>query len=82
MMTYEDFESSIQALKKWTREEIDRLVYAGTRPVSVCGSVEAATREAAIAHGNAIAHSAEIAEIEALSSLCDRVLEREAASFG
>lgn len=77
MMTHEDFESSIRALKKWTREEIERLVYAGTRPVSTCGTVEAATREAAIARGNSIAHSTEIAEIEALSNLCDRVLARE-----
>ena len=77
MMTDEDFESSIQALKKWTREEVERLIYAGTRPISTCGTVEAATREAAIARGNAIAHSSEIAEIEALSNLCDRVLERE-----
>lgn len=79
MMTHEDFERSVRALKRWTAQEIERLVYGGTRPVSVCGTVEAATREAAIARGNAIAHSAEIAEIEALSNLCDRVLERGAA---
>lgn len=77
MMTHEDFERSIRALKKWTHQEIERLIYAGTRPVSTCGTVEAATREAAIARGNAIAHSAEIEEIEALSDLCDRVLERD-----
>ncbi len=75
-MTHESFVRSIQALKQWTREEIERLLYEGTRPVSICGTVDAATREAAIARGNAIAHSAEIADIEALSSLCDRVLER------
>jgi hypothetical protein len=78
MMAHEDFVSSVQALKRWTREEIDRLTYEGTRPVSACGSVDAATREAAIARGNVIAHSGEIAEIEALSNLCDRVLQREA----
>ena len=78
MMTREKFETSIRALKKWTREEIERLIYSGTRPLSTCGTVEAATREAAIARGNAIAHSIEIADIEALSSLCDRILEREA----
>jgi hypothetical protein len=75
-MTHESFVSSIQALKRWTREEIERLLYEGTRPVSICGTVDAATREAAIARGNAIAHSAEIADIEALANLCDRVLER------
>lgn len=79
MMTHEDFVSSIQALKEWTREEVERLVYSGTRPLSICGTVEAATREAAIARGNAVAHSCEIAEIEALSNLCDRVLERQTA---
>jgi hypothetical protein len=79
MMTHEDFQNSVRALKTWTHEEIERLLYAGTRPVSICGTVEAATREAAIARGNAIAHSAEIEEIEALSRLCDRVLERETA---
>jgi hypothetical protein len=81
MMTHEDFQSSIRALKEWTHEEIDRIIYAGTRPVSICGTVEAATREAAIAHANAVVHSAEIAEIEALSNLCDRVLERETAAL-
>jgi hypothetical protein len=78
-MTDEEFENAILALKQWTREEAERLVYGGTRPVSICSTVDAATREAAIAHGNAIAHSAEIAEIEALSNLCDRVLERQMA---
>lgn len=77
-MTRAEFENAIQALKEWTREEADRLVYGGTRPVSVCSTVDAATREAAIARGNAIAHSKEIAEIEALSNLCDRVLQRQA----
>jgi len=66
----------VRALKEWTQQEIERLVYAGTRPVSNCPTVEAATREAAIARGNAIAHAAEIEEIETLSNLCDRVLER------
>lgn len=65
-MTRENLEVSIQAVKRWAKEEIDRLVYAGTRPVSVCSTVEAANREAAIAWGNTIAHSEEIAEIEAL----------------
>lgn len=65
-MTLENLEASIQAVKHWAQEEIDRLVYAGTRPVSTCPTVEAATREAAIARGNTIAHSAEIAEIESV----------------
>jgi hypothetical protein len=77
-MTREEFENAVRALKEWTREEAERLVYGGTRPVSACSTVDAATREAAIARGNVIAHSAEIAEIEALSSLCDRVLQRQA----
>jgi hypothetical protein len=77
-MTREEFENAVRALKAWTHEEADRLVYGGTRPISICSTVDAATREAAIARGNAIAHSTEIAEIEALSSLCDRVLQRQA----
>jgi hypothetical protein len=75
-MTPENLEASIRTVKQWAQEEIERLVYAGTRPVSICSTVESATREAAIARGNAIAHSGEIAEIEALSNLCDRALER------
>lgn len=75
-MTHDNLESSILTVKQWAQEEIERLLYAGTRPLSVCSTVESATREAAIARGNAIAHSGEIAEIEALSSLCDRMLER------
>jgi hypothetical protein len=65
-MTLEHLEASMKAAKHWAQEEIDRLVYAGTRPVSNCPTVEAATREAAIARGNTIAHSAEIAEIESV----------------
>ena len=65
-MTLENLEASIQAANRWAKEEIDRLVYAGTRPVSTCPTVEAAIREAAIARGNTMAHSAEIAEIESV----------------
>ena len=65
-MTLENLDASIQAVKRWAAEEIDRLVYSGTRPVSTCSTVEAAIREAAIARGNTIAHSAEIAEIESV----------------
>lgn len=65
-MTPENFEASIQAAQRWAQEEIERLMYAGTRPISDCATVEAATREAAIARGNAIVHSAEIAEIESV----------------
>ena len=63
-------------VKRWAQEEIERLIYSGTRPVSICATVESATREAAIARGNAIAHSGEIAEIETLVALCERALER------
>ncbi len=55
-------------VERWAGEERERLVYGGTRPVSICSTVEAATREAAIAQGNAIAHSDEIAEIESVSA--------------
>jgi hypothetical protein len=66
-MMRENLEDSVQSVKSWAKQKIERLVYAGTRPVSACATVEAATREAAIARGNAIAHSAEIAEIESAS---------------
>jgi hypothetical protein len=66
-MTEEKFETLVQAVRHWAEEEIDRLVYSGSRPVSICPTVEAATREAAIARGNAMAHSAEITEIESVS---------------
>lgn len=65
-MIPEDFEASLQAAQHWAEEEIDRIVYAGTRPVSTCCTVEAATREAAIARANAIIHAAEISEIESV----------------
>jgi hypothetical protein len=67
-MMHEDIEASVQAVKHWAQEEIDRIVYAGTRPVSTCPTVEAAVREAAIARGNTMAHSAEIAAIESASA--------------
>ncbi|MFY9739165.1 MAG: hypothetical protein WAK11_08945 [Candidatus Cybelea sp.] len=73
-MTREDLEASIQAIKRWAQEEIDRLVYAGTKPVSICSTVEAAAREAAIAHANAIVHAAEISEIEAVSDYMSECL--------
>ncbi|MFY9720720.1 MAG: hypothetical protein WAK16_13860 [Candidatus Cybelea sp.] len=76
-MMPEDHETSIQAVKRWAREEIDRLIYAGTRPISICPTVEAATREAAIAHGNAITHLAEIAEIESVSTYVSECLEAD-----
>lgn len=66
-MKQEKLETLVQAVRHWADEEIDRLVYSGSRPVSICPTVEAATREAAIARGNAMAHSAEITEIKSLS---------------
>ncbi len=77
-MVPDTLETSIQAVKRWALEEIERLVYEGTRPISTCATVESATREAAIARGNVIAHSGEIAEIETLVTLCERALERVA----
>jgi hypothetical protein len=73
-MTRESLEASMQAIKRWAQEEIDRLVYAGTRPVSICATVEAAAREAAIAHANTIVHAAEIAQIEAVSDYASECL--------
>jgi hypothetical protein len=78
-MSHEDFENVVRDLEHWALGERERLVYRGTRPLSVCSTVEAAAREAAIAKGNAIAHSAELAEIESISAHaneCLRALER------
>jgi hypothetical protein len=76
-MTRENLEASIRAIKRWAQEEIDRLVYAGTRPVSICSTVEAASREAAIAHANTIVHAEEIAEIEAVSNYVSECLNAD-----
>ncbi|MGA9945335.1 MAG: hypothetical protein WBP75_09880 [Candidatus Cybelea sp.] len=76
-MTPEHLEASIKAAQCWARNEIERLVYDGTRPVSVCGTVEAATREAAIARGNAIAHTSEIAEIESVLTYVSECLSAD-----
>jgi hypothetical protein len=76
-MTPEHLEVSIKAAQRWAREEIERLVYDGTRPVSVCATVEAATREAAIARGNTIAHTREIAEIESVLTYVGECLSAE-----
>jgi hypothetical protein len=76
-MTSEDLETSIQAIKRWAQEEIDRLVYTGTRPVSICSTVEAAAREAAIAHANTMVHATEIAEIEAVSDYVSECLNAD-----
>lgn len=67
-MTEEKLETLVRAVSHWAEEEVDRLVYCGIRPVSICSTVEVATREAAIARGNAMAHSAEITEIESVSA--------------
>ena len=58
----------MQRVNDWAREEIDKIVYAGTRPISVCSAVEVATREAAIAWGNSQAHAARIAEIKSIAN--------------
>jgi hypothetical protein len=78
-MTPEELVTLMHDLERWAHGERERLVYEGTRPVSICGTVEAATREAAIARGNTIAHSAEIAEIESVSAhanQCPSALQR------
>jgi hypothetical protein len=78
-MTPQELVILMQDVERWAWEERERLVYGGTRPVSNCSTVEAATREAAIARGNAIAHSAEIAEIESVcdhANQCLNVLQR------
>lgn len=67
-MTPEEVQALMHDVERWAQGERERLVYGGTRPVSICSTVEAATREAAIARGNAIAHGAEISEIESVSA--------------
>ncbi|MBV8530200.1 MAG: hypothetical protein JO104_02700 [Candidatus Eremiobacteraeota bacterium] len=66
----------MRLVSDWAQEEIDRLVYSGTRPVSTCATVEEATREAAIAHGNRIMHATEIAELESVLSYLGERLRR------
>jgi hypothetical protein len=73
-MTPEELEVIMNEVERWAQGERERLVYGGTRPVSICSTVEAATREAAIARGNAIAHSEEISEIEAVSAHASQCL--------
>ena len=67
-------ESTLNAIRTWARDEIDKLVYDGTRPVSACATVDAAAREAAIAWGNRISHAAQIAQIESLADYLSRRL--------
>jgi hypothetical protein len=74
-MTPENLDTLLQVIKRWSNEEIGRLIYTGTRPVSSCATVESATREAAIALGNLRAHSADIAEIESVSTYVTECLQ-------
>jgi hypothetical protein len=74
-MTTRDVAVLIPRIEHWAREEIDRIVYAGTRPVSACSTVEAAAREAAIARGNSLAHAAEIAEIESIANYASKCMK-------
>lgn len=76
-MTPEHLEASIAAAQRWATQEIERLVYSGTRPVSICSTVDAATREAAIARANTIAHTAEIAEVESVLSYISECLSAD-----
>jgi hypothetical protein len=73
-MTPEELVTLMHEVERWAGEQRERLVYGGTRPVSICSTVEAATREAAIARGNTIAHSAELAEIESVSAHASQCL--------
>ncbi|HLY01472.1 MAG TPA: hypothetical protein VKR56_03140 [Candidatus Cybelea sp.] len=73
-MTPEELEALMRDVERWAEGERERLVYGGTRPVSICSTVEAATREAAIAQGNTIAHGAEISEIESVSAHASQCL--------
>lgn len=73
-MMPEDLEVLMHEVERWAQGERERLVYGGTRPISICSTVEAATREAAIARGNAIAHSAEISEFELVSAHASQCL--------
>jgi hypothetical protein len=76
-VTISDVEASIQRVNDWAREEIEKIVYAGTRPVSVCSTVEAATREAAIAWGNSRTHAAQIGEIESIANYVSDCLKAD-----
>ena len=69
-MMEEKLEFTVSAIRRWARDEIDKLVYDGTRPVSAC----ATAREAAIALGNRITHAAQIAQIESLADYLSRCL--------
>jgi hypothetical protein len=72
-----DLEASIQRVENWAREEVDKITYAGTRPVSACSTVEAATREAAIARGNSLAQAAQIAEIASIANYVSECLRAD-----
>jgi hypothetical protein len=74
-MMQQNFDTLIHAIERWAGEEVERLVYTGTRPVSSCATVEAATREAAIAQGNRMMHSAEIAEIESVTTFVSQCVQ-------
>jgi len=73
-MTEEKLEFTVSAIRRWARDEIEKLVYDGTRPVSACATVDAAAREAAIALGNRITHDAQLAPIESLADYLSRCL--------
>jgi len=73
-MMEESLEFTVSAIRRWARDEIYKLVYDGTRPVSACATVDVAAREAAIALGNRITHAAQIAQIESLADYLSRGL--------
>ena len=72
-----DLEASIRRVQQWAKEEVEKIVYAGTRPVSICSTVEAATREAAIARGNSLANGAQIAKIESIANYVTECLKAD-----
>ena len=79
-MMEENLEFTVGVIRRWARDEIDKLVYDGTRPVSSCATVDAAGREAAIALGNRITHAARIAQIESLADYLSRCLSGTAGA--
>jgi hypothetical protein len=77
-MMEENLQFTVSAIRRWASDEIDKLIYDGTRPVSACATVDAAAREAAIALGNRIAHAAQIERIESLADYLSRCLSASA----
>jgi hypothetical protein len=76
-VTTNDLEAAFYEVQCWAKEEIEKIVYQGTRPISICATVEAATREVAIACGNMHAHATEIEEIESVANYVTACLKAD-----